>query len=214
MMDDLGNVRRWLVRFGMDVESNPMPVERGDPLSAFLSATTIGDVDSVVSTRVLYAAFAKWQTYLGQSIWTPRGFSHAMASAGFQKIGRNELYWVGLRMDVAGHGSDQPVALALSSSDLAHERPSAKWSMYPAMPSCSSMSASTRENTASAKPGSRFSSSFKIAVMNAKAAVASVVVSLIAKFLRVSRGDRTIAKGGAGDSPVVNSRRRVPGGHR
>ncbi|WP_163000288.1 hypothetical protein [Sphingobium yanoikuyae] len=210
MMDDLGNVRRWLSRFGMDVDSNPM--QRVDPLAQFLSDFTVRGDCYQVATPDLYQRFVLWCGYSGQAVWSMRGFDRAMSAAGYKKRFAGGAVWLGLRLD--GDGEGQPVARALVTSARAQDKPSAKWSAYAGIASCKIMSASTRSNTASAKPAWRASSSFKIAVMKAKAAVASVVVSLMQVSFRVSRGGRTITEGGASDSPVLNSRRRAPGGDR
>ena len=67
-------------------------------LQLFLAACTERNPTAVVSSFLLYEAFADWCAANGHPWWSHRAFSHAMLEAGYVKYVRGGLSWGGISL--------------------------------------------------------------------------------------------------------------------
>ncbi|MES2157503.1 MAG: primase-like DNA-binding domain-containing protein [Pseudomonadota bacterium] len=71
-----------------------------DQLTAFLNDCTVSAADARVQSSALYEAFSSWCQQNERPWWSPVGLSASMASAGYQKITAQGVWWVGLSLAI------------------------------------------------------------------------------------------------------------------
>ncbi|MGE6693325.1 primase-like DNA-binding domain-containing protein [Sphingobium limneticum] len=124
-MDDLGNLKRFVAHLGdnslpvgaidwsrvrviawfdpapaADLTSVPQVRAERDPLGLFLNDCVQPADGATVQSSELYEAFVQWCRVNGRSEWSHKGFSRAMSDAGYEKVVRDGVRWVGLSLQL------------------------------------------------------------------------------------------------------------------
>ncbi len=88
------------------------PVPLDDMLARFLADCTIAQPCARVQSSALYEAFDGWCRQNGERCWSQKGFSRAMSDAGYEKVVREGVRWVGVRLnDMPDDPGARPVTL-------------------------------------------------------------------------------------------------------